>query len=158
MLGRVSDALIRLLGVGGSTSRIKLADGHPVACGLRWPKALKGDVLREAPHRETSSAVIASYWSGTLTTRRRTTAGCLFSGTALARSGVKMCTGVRHTLKHLSPHMNLYSGRVCPSGSIDLGAVDLTAGRHALQFTSVGKDPVSANEWFGVDAVELAAE
>ncbi len=60
--------------------------------------------------------------------------------------------------KHLGPKINLYSGRVCPSGSIDLDAIDLTAGRHALRFTAVGKDAASANFWFGVDAVELAAE
>ena len=60
--------------------------------------------------------------------------------------------------KQLGRKINLYSGRVCPSGSIDLGAIDLTAGRHALRFTSVGKDPASANVWFGIDAVELAAE
>jgi len=59
--------------------------------------------------------------------------------------------------KHLGHDINLYSGRVCPSGSIDLGAIDLPAGRHALRLTSVGKDPASANVWFGVDAVELAA-
>ncbi|MFI5457220.1 MAG: hypothetical protein ACHRXM_17380, partial [Isosphaerales bacterium] len=59
--------------------------------------------------------------------------------------------------KHLGHDINLYSGRVCPSGSIDLGAIDLPAGRHALRFTSVGKDPASANVWIGVDAVELDA-
>jgi len=58
---------------------------------------------------------------------------------------------------HRGPAINLYSGRVSPAGSIDLGAIDLTAGRHALRFTSVGKDPASANVWFGVDAIELAA-
>ena len=60
--------------------------------------------------------------------------------------------------RNLGHNINLYSGRVCPSGSIDLGAVDLTAGRHALRFTSIGKDPASANVWFGIDAVELALE
>jgi hypothetical protein len=61
--------------------------------------------------------------------------------------------------KHLGPDINLYSGRVCPSGSIDLGPpIDLPAGRHSLRFTSVGKDPASANVCFGIDAVELAAE
>ncbi len=60
--------------------------------------------------------------------------------------------------KHMGHEINLYSGRVCPSGAIELGVVDLPAGRHALRFTSVGKDPASANVWFGIDAVELATE
>jgi hypothetical protein len=60
--------------------------------------------------------------------------------------------------KHLSPNINLYRGRVCPSGSTDLDVVDLAAGRHVLRFTAVGKDAASANCWFGVDAVDLAAE
>ena len=55
--------------------------------------------------------------------------------------------------QHLGHDINLYSGRVCPSGSIDLAAMELTAGRHDLRFTSVGKDPASANTRFGVDAV-----
>ncbi len=66
--------------------------------------------------------------------------------------------GVALDGKHLGHDINLYSGRVCPSGSIDLGVIDLTAGRHALRFTSVGKDPASGNAWFGIDAVELAPE
>ena len=41
--------------------------------------------------------------------------------------------------------------------AVRLGAIDLPAGRHALRFTSVGKDPASANIWFGVDAIELDA-
>jgi len=60
--------------------------------------------------------------------------------------------------QHLGPHINLYSGRICPTGSVDLGVIDLGAVRHAFRFTMVGKDAASANFWFGVDAVELAAE
>jgi hypothetical protein len=65
---------------------------------------------------------------------------------------------VRLDGKPVGAEINLYSGRVCPSGSIDLGAIYLSAGQHALQFKSVGKDPASANVFFGIDAVELAVD
>ena len=51
---------------------------------------------------------------------------------------------------------DLYSGRVCPSGALELGTQALTAGQHRLRFTVVGKSPVSAGHSFGLDAVELA--
>jgi Papain family cysteine protease len=57
--------------------------------------------------------------------------------------------------KHVGHDINLYSGRVCPSGAIELGSIDLAAGQHSLRFTSVGKDPASTDVWFGLDAVEL---
>jgi len=237
-----------------------LASGHPVACGLRWPKALKGHVLREVPPPEAvsdgHSIVLAGYaddpkqpgggmfvfrnsfgpgwgekgygrmsyayvrayandalWleyvprrleeprerfeaeSMAVISRQR----CDVNSQDMAEWGGPMWGGGRQLFcraqrggfvtlalsnrragryrlrvlataapdygvmrvaldgKHLGPDINLYSGRICPSGSIDLGAIDLTAGRHLLRFTSVGKDPASANVWFGVDAVELAA-
>ncbi len=55
------------------------------------------------------------------------------------------------------PHIDLYSGRVCPAGSLELGIHDLAAGRHRLRFTAVGKDPASKNFSFGLDAVDLLA-
>jgi len=237
-----------------------LAAGHPVACGLRWPKALKGHVLREVPPPQGvfdgHSIVLAGYaddskengggmfvfrnsfgpgwgekgygrmsyayvhayandalWLEYLPVRPQAPAErfeaesmavvsrqrCDLSVQDMAEWGGPMWGAGRQLFcraqrggfvtlaisnrragryrlrvlataapdfgvvrvaldgKHLGHDINLYSGRVCPSGSIDLGAIDLTAGRHALRFTSVGRDPASANAWFGLDAVELAA-
>ncbi len=50
---------------------------------------------------------------------------------------------------------DLYSGRVCPSGSLELGPHDLGAGRHVLKVTCVGKDPASGGLSFGLDALDL---
>jgi hypothetical protein len=238
-----------------------LAAGHPVACGLRWPKALKGHVIRDVPpppavedghsiafvgyadepkapgggmftfrnsfgpgwgengYGRMSYAYVRAYandalwlryfpvrppapverfeaesmpiisrhrcdssvqdmadwgrpmWSGgrqlvcraeregsvtlALANRRAGRYRLSVLATAAPDFGI-----VRVSLdgKHLAHHMNLYSGRVCPSGPIELGTVDLAAGRHAIQFTAIGKDPASANTWFGVDAIELDAD
>jgi hypothetical protein len=44
---------------------------------------------------------------------------------------------------------------VGPSGPLELGVHDLAAGEHRLRFTSVGKNAVSDNCWFGISAVDL---
>ena len=59
--------------------------------------------------------------------------------------------------KPVGPDFDLYSGRVCPSGALELGTHALTAGQHRLRFTVVGKSSVSAGHSFGLDAVELTA-
>ncbi len=238
-----------------------LASGHPVACGLRWPKALEGDVLREVPsprdvfdghsivlvgyadnpaqngggmfvfrnsagpgwgkngygrmsyayvHAYSNDALWLKYEPGrpeaplerfeaesmAVVSRHR----CESSVQEMAEWGAPMWSGGRQLFcraepggsvtlelanrrggrcrlrvlataapdfgvvrvaidgKRLGHDINLYSGRISPSGAIDLGPIDLPAGRHALRLTSVGKDPASGNVWFGIDAVELAAE
>jgi len=50
---------------------------------------------------------------------------------------------------------DLYSGRVSPAGSLELGTHDLSAGRHRLRFTSANKDAESKGHAFGLDAVDL---
>ncbi len=50
---------------------------------------------------------------------------------------------------------DLYSGRVCPTGSLELGQHDLAAGKHRLRCTAVGKNPASGNFLFGLDAIDL---
>ncbi len=50
---------------------------------------------------------------------------------------------------------DLYSGRVCPSGSLELGQHELAAGRHRLRCTAAGKNPASAGFYFGLDAIDL---
>jgi hypothetical protein len=52
---------------------------------------------------------------------------------------------------------DLYSGRVCPSGSLELGAFDFTARTYVLRFTSIGKNRSSEGFRFGIDAIELIA-
>jgi len=50
---------------------------------------------------------------------------------------------------------NLYSGRVCPAGSLELGDHELTAGIHKLRFTAATKSLASTGYFFGLDAVDL---
>ena len=63
---------------------------------------------------------------------------------------------VRLDGKPVGPSFDLYSGRVCPSGTLELGTHELTAGEHQIRFTSVGKDRVSADFHFGLDAIDCA--
>jgi len=53
------------------------------------------------------------------------------------------------------PSFDLYSGRVSPSGSLELGQHDLAAGRHRLRCTVLGKNPASGNFYFGLDSLDL---
>jgi len=55
----------------------------------------------------------------------------------------------------VGPVSDLYSGRVCPSGSLELGTHDLAAGPHRLRFTAVGRNAASTDVFFGLDAIEL---
>ena len=50
---------------------------------------------------------------------------------------------------------DLYSGRVCPSGSLELGQHNLAAGRHRLRCAVTGRDPAATNSYFGLDALDL---
>ncbi len=50
---------------------------------------------------------------------------------------------------------DLYSGRVCPAGSLELGAFDMPAGPHRLRVKAVGKNAASQGFAFGLDAVDL---
>jgi hypothetical protein len=50
---------------------------------------------------------------------------------------------------------DLYSGRVSPSGSLELGEHEMAAGRHRLRCTVVGKGPASNGFNFGLDAIDL---
>jgi hypothetical protein len=53
------------------------------------------------------------------------------------------------------PSVDLYSGRVCPAGSLELGTHELAAGEHRLRVASVGKDSASGGFSFGLDALDL---
>jgi hypothetical protein len=50
---------------------------------------------------------------------------------------------------------DLYAGRICPAGALELGALEMPAGRHRLRVTSVGKNAASQGFSFGLDAVDL---
>jgi hypothetical protein len=50
---------------------------------------------------------------------------------------------------------DLNAGRVFPSGYLELGEYQLTAGKHTLEVTVVGKNPSSKNFYFGLDALDL---
>ncbi len=52
---------------------------------------------------------------------------------------------------------DLYSGRVCPAGSLELGQHNLAIGKHRLRCTVVGKNPASSDFRFGLDAIDLLA-
>ncbi len=73
-------------------------------------------------------------------------------GTAAPNFGI-----IRITLDGAAdgPEFDLYSGRVCPSGSLELGQHELAGGRHRLRVTVVGKNSASADHFFGLDAIDL---
>ena len=48
-----------------------------------------------------------------------------------------------------------WSPQIVPSGRIDLGTHDLTAGPHKLKFVMVGKNENSSGYFFGLDAIQL---
>ena len=50
---------------------------------------------------------------------------------------------------------DLYSGRICPSGSLELGTYNLLAGSHRIRFTAVSKNSASTNFFFGIDTIDL---
>ncbi len=51
--------------------------------------------------------------------------------------------------------IDLYAPRVLPTGRILLGAIELSAGEHALHVTVTGKNRASSNSYFGLDCLEL---
>jgi hypothetical protein len=53
---------------------------------------------------------------------------------------------------------DLYSGRVSPSGSLELGKHTLEAGEHRIRFTVAGKHPGSTGYLFAVDAIDLLGD
>jgi hypothetical protein len=57
--------------------------------------------------------------------------------------------------KPLEGDFDLYSGRVSPAGSLELGTRNLAAGRHRLRFAAAGKNPASAGFAFGLDTIDL---
>ncbi len=57
--------------------------------------------------------------------------------------------------KRTATPFDLYAGRVCPAGSLELGVFDLSAGEHRLLFTAAGKNAGSTDYNFGIDAVNL---
>jgi len=63
--------------------------------------------------------------------------------------------GVTLDGKEQKPDFDLYSGRVCPTGSLELGDHELSAGKHTLRFTAAKKNPTSKGYYFGLDAVDL---
>jgi len=66
---------------------------------------------------------------------------------------------VRVTLdgRALAPDFDLYAGRVCPAGSLELGTHDLAEGPHRIRFVALGRSDASTGDFFGLDAVDLLA-
>jgi hypothetical protein len=52
---------------------------------------------------------------------------------------------------------DLYSGRVCPSGPLELDIHELAEGKHTIRFTVTGKNPGSKGHSFGIDTIDLFA-
>jgi hypothetical protein len=52
---------------------------------------------------------------------------------------------------------DLYSGRICPSGPLELGTHELAAGKHTIRFAATGKNPGSKGHSFGLDTIDLFA-
>lgn len=57
--------------------------------------------------------------------------------------------------KSAQTDFDLYAGRVFPSGSLELGEYQLTAGKHTLEVSVVAKNPSSKNFYFGLDTLDL---
>jgi hypothetical protein len=57
--------------------------------------------------------------------------------------------------KPVGPEVDLYAGRVSPTGELELGVHELGAGPHSLHVTAVGKAPASGGFSFGLDALDL---
>ncbi len=57
--------------------------------------------------------------------------------------------------KPVAADFDLYSGRVSPAGSLELGELELASGPHTLLFTATGKNVASKGFVFGLDAVDL---
>jgi hypothetical protein len=57
--------------------------------------------------------------------------------------------------RSVGPNVDLYSGRVCPAGSIELGTFEVNAGKHTLTATVAGKNSSSAGFSFGLDTIDL---
>jgi Papain family cysteine protease len=53
--------------------------------------------------------------------------------------------------------LDLYGGRVFPSGPVEIGDISLKAGRHRLRLASAGKNEFSEGFSFGIDAIEFRA-
>ena len=62
---------------------------------------------------------------------------------------------VRLDGRSVGPPFDLFSGRVCPAGSLELGTHELAAGEHRLRVASVGKDSASGGFSFGLDTLDL---
>jgi hypothetical protein len=52
---------------------------------------------------------------------------------------------------------DLYSGRVSPTGPLEMGTFSLRAGTHRISFVSATKNAASTNYFFGIDAIDLLA-
>jgi hypothetical protein len=57
--------------------------------------------------------------------------------------------------KALPGDFDLYSGRLSPAGSLELGEHELAAGEHRIALSVAGKNAASTNYWFGLDAIDL---
>lgn len=55
----------------------------------------------------------------------------------------------------VDPAFELYSGRVCPAGSLELGTRELSRGTHQVRITIVGKADASTGTGFGIDTLDL---
>jgi hypothetical protein len=54
-----------------------------------------------------------------------------------------------------SREFDLYSGRVCPAGSFELGDHEFAEGPHRVRVTCVGKNEAATGYCFGLDAIDL---
>jgi hypothetical protein len=57
----------------------------------------------------------------------------------------------------VAEEFDLYSGRVCPAGSLELGDHELAAGRHTLKLEVTGRNEAAAGYAFGIDTIDLLA-
>ena len=121
-------------------------DAHPQSMGDYEPKLWTQGRQLFCPAKKGGDVVLAIdvHKSGQYRVRLLATAAPDYGQIKVAIDG----TAIRETF-------DLYSGRVCPSGSLELGVHELSAGRHQLRCTTVGKDAASGGFNFGLDAIDL---
>ena len=123
-------------------------DAHPQGMddfeGKLWSRGKQ--LFCMAQHNGTVELAFDVHQAGRYRVRLLGTAGPDYGTIRVALDGVIV-----------GPAFDLYSGRVCPAGSLELGRHDLAVGKHRLRCSVVGKNPAASNFYFGLDAIDLLA-
>ena len=121
-----------------------LAKGHPLACGFRRPKAMKGHEILDVPlsNKLFCEAPKSGFVELSFTVREAGRYRLRVLATAAPGFGrIPMMLDGRP----LPSEFEFYCSRVPPAGSLELGTHHLISGSHRLRCTAVGKNRASTN-------------